>query len=146
MAETSGDEIERQIENENSVISDNNTPSTNKSSTERVRKHRENKRLIVSVPFKLARSKPTFRQHSSKIKEHLPATPNSKTNALINVLNSQSPNTKTNIVNRVSVSRELDLTAYNDLKRKRDKFSDCPRKVGLKLIANQDTKKTRNVY
>ena len=40
----------------NSETRDNNTPSTNKSSTERVRKHRENKRLIVSVPFKLSRS------------------------------------------------------------------------------------------
>ena len=35
----------------NSEISDDNTPSTYKSSMERVRKHRENKRLIVSVPF-----------------------------------------------------------------------------------------------
>ena len=31
----------------NSEKRDNNTPSTNKTSTERVRKHRENKRLIV---------------------------------------------------------------------------------------------------
>ena len=35
---------------------DNNTLSTNKSSMERVRKHRENKRLIVSITFKLPRS------------------------------------------------------------------------------------------
>ena len=35
----------------NSEIHDNNTPSTSKTLSERVRKHRENKRLIVSVPF-----------------------------------------------------------------------------------------------
>ena len=39
----------------NSEISGDNTPSTYKSSMERVRKHTENKRLIVSIPFKLPR-------------------------------------------------------------------------------------------
>ena len=89
----------------NSEKRDNNTPSTNKTSTERVRKHRENKRLIVSVPFKLLRSTRKSWWHSSQIGEHLPATPNSKTNALIIVLNSQSPNARGNIVNSVNVSR-----------------------------------------
>ena len=59
LAKTSGDEIEThtsKTKKRNSETRDNNTPSTNKSSTERVRKHRENKRLIVSVPFKLSRS------------------------------------------------------------------------------------------
>ena len=37
-------------------IRDNNTPSTNEASTASVRKHRKNKRLTVSVPFKLPRS------------------------------------------------------------------------------------------
>ena len=63
------------------------------------------------------------------------ATPNSKTNALINVLNSQSPNTRTNAVNSINASRERDL-----------RVSNCARKLMLKLVAIQDTKKTRKVF
>ena len=48
----------------NSEVRDNNIPSTNKSSTESVRKHRENKILIVLVPFKLPRSTRKSRQHN----------------------------------------------------------------------------------
>lgn len=70
---------------------------TNKTSTKRVRKHKENKRLIVPVPFQLPRSTWKSRWHSSIIKERSPATPNSETNAHINVLNSQYPNTRTNV-------------------------------------------------
>ena len=125
---------------------DNNTPSTNKSSTERVRKHRENKRLLVSITFKLPRSTQESWQHSNIIKEHLPATPNSKTNALINVLNFQSPNTRTNIVNSANVSRKLNLTVYNDLKQKRDKFCMYAQKLVLKQTANQDTKNAHKVF
>ena len=128
----------------NSEISDDNTPSTYKSSMERVRKHRENKRLIVSVPFKLPRSTRKSWRHSSKIKKHLPATPNSKANALKYVLNSQSPNTRTNIVN--NVSRELDLIVYNDLKRKCDKFSNCARKLVLNSIVFLDTKEAHKIF
>ena len=75
-------------------IHDNNT---NKTSTKRVRKHKENKRLIVPVPFQLPRSTWKSRWHSSIIKKRSPATPNSETNAHINVLNSQYPNTRTNV-------------------------------------------------
>ena len=48
---------------------------------------------------------------------------------LINVLNSQSPDNRANIVNSVNVSRKLDLTVYNDLKGKCDKFSNCAGKL-----------------
>ena len=76
-------------------------------------KRRENKRLVVSGPFKLPKSTQKSGRLSSKIKEHLPATPNnSRTNALINALNFQRPNTRTNVVNSVNISRVLDLTVY----------------------------------
>ena len=69
-------------------IHDNNTWYTKKPSTERVRKHKEND---------LPRSTWKSRWQSSIIMEGSPATPNSETNALINVLNSQYPNTRTNL-------------------------------------------------
>ena len=75
-------------------IHDNNTWYTKKPSTERVRKHKEND---------LPRSTWKSRWQSSIIKEGSPATPNSETNALINVLNSQYPNTRTNLA---LISRE----------------------------------------
>ena len=39
----------------------------------------------------------------------------------------------------VNVSREFDLTVHNNLKLKRDKFSNCTWKLMLKWIANYDT-------
>ena len=102
--------------------------------------------MIVSVTFKLTRSTQKYWQNSSKIKEHLTTTPNSKTHALINVLNYQSLDTRTNIVNSVNVSRELDLAVHKNLKQKRDKFSNYAQKLVLKLIVNQLTKKTCKVF
>ena len=60
----------------NSEIHDNNTPSTSKTLTERVRKHRE-KIDSFSTIYTIK-----SQQHSSKIKKHLQATPNNQTNAL----------------------------------------------------------------
>ena len=49
-------------------------------------------------------------------------------------------------MNSVNVSRELDLTVYKKCVRKRDKFSNRERKLVLKSIAKQDTKKAREIF
>ena len=49
-------------------------------------------------------------------------------------------------MNSVNISRELDLTVYINLERKRDKFSNSTRKLVLKSIANRDAQKARKAF
>ena len=96
------------------------TPVNINSSTERVRKHRQRKKLIINLPFTLKNTK-KVREAAVVIKNSLPGATKSKARTLINVINSQSPIIKTNISNTNSTSnatQEIDLTLYNTLKRK----------------------------
>lgn len=124
------------------------TPVHN-TSTERVRKHREKKKLIITLPFTQKTTK-KVRRAAGKIKDFLPQTPNSKTRTLINVINSQSPITKTNILSNMSsltsTPQDVDFTLFNTLKRKRDRFSNCARQLVVKAIADQDSKKARKMF
>ena len=37
-----------------------------------------------------------------------------------------------------NTTQEIDLTLYNTLKRKRDRFSNCSRQLVMKAMADQD--------
>ena len=84
------------------------------------------------------------------IKNSLPRTPKSKARTLISVINSQSAITKTNIISNTystsNTTQEIDLTLYNTLKRKRDRFSSCSKQLAMKAIADQDAKKAKKVF
>ena len=105
--------------------------------------------MIINLPFTPKNTK-KVRKAAEVIKNSLPGTPKSEARALINIINSQSPITKTNIItNTYSTShntQEIDLTLYNTLKRKRDRFSNCSRQLVMKAIADQDAKKAKTVF
>ena len=75
------------------LCNDTQTPVNINSSTERVRKHRQKKKLVINLPFALKNTK-KVRKAAEVIKNSLPRTPKSKARTLINVINSQSPITK----------------------------------------------------
>ena len=45
-----------------------------------------------------------------------------------------------------NTTQEIDLTSYNTLKRKHDRFSNCSRQLVMKAIADQDAKKAKKVF
>ena len=65
------------------------TPVNATSSTERVRKHRQKKKLVTNLPFSPKNTK-KVQKAAEVIKNSLPRTPKSKARTLINVINSQS--------------------------------------------------------
>ena len=66
------------------------TPVNINSSTERVRKHRQKKKLVINLPFTPKNTK-KVQEAAEVIKNSLPGTPKSKARTLINVINFQSP-------------------------------------------------------
>ena len=111
------------------------TPVNINSSTERVRKHRQRKKLITNLPFTLKNTK-KVRKAAVVIKNSLPGATKSKARTLINVINSQSP-IISNTNSTSNATQEIDLTLYNTLKRKCNQFSNCSRQLVMKVIADQ---------
>ena len=105
--------------------------------------------MIINLPFTPKNTKKD-RKAAEVIKNSLPGTPKSKARTLINVINSQSPVTETNIISNTyftsSTAQEIDLTLYNTLKIKRGSFSKCSRRLVMKVIADQDAKKAKKVF
>ena len=105
--------------------------------------------MIINLPFTPKNTKKD-RKAAEVIKNSLPGTPRSKARTLINVINSQSPVTETNIISNTyftsSTAQEIDLTLYNTLKIKRGSFSKCSRRLVMKVIADQDAKKAKKVF
>ena len=125
------------------------TPVNINSFTERVRKHRQKKKLVINLPVTPKNTKKVWKA-VEVIRNSLLRTPKSKARTLINVIHSQSPISKTNITsNTYSISnttQEIGLTLYNTLKRKHDGFSNCSRQLVMKAIADQDAKKAKKVF
>ena len=65
------------------------TPVNINSSTERVRKHRQKKKLVINLPFTPKNTK-KVQKAAEVIKNSLPRTPKSKARTLVNVISSQS--------------------------------------------------------
>ena len=105
--------------------------------------------MVINLPFTPNNTK-KVQKAAEVIKNSLPRTSKSKSGTLINVINSQSPITKMNIISNTysasNTTQEIDLTLYNTLKRKRDRFSNCSRQLVMKAIADQDAKKAKKVF
>ena len=107
-------------------------------STEKVRKHRENKRLIVNLNFN--RSSATTRRSrylSTKMKDALNSlSPKTKRSLLTQLINTFSSETRVQVASDIEVpenhSSRMDMSIYDDLKKQRDRLSDCARKLLLK--------------
>ena len=103
--------------------------------------------MVINLPFTLKNTK-KVQKAAEVIKNSLPRTHKSKARTLINVINSHSPITKTNIISNTystsNITQEIDLTLYNTLKRKCDRFSNCSRQLVMKTIADQ--KKAKKVF
>ena len=104
--------------------------STTPLSTERVRKHRENKRLIVNLNFN--RSSATTRRSrylSTKMKDTRNSfSPKTKRSPLTQLINTFSPETRAQVASDTEVpenhSSRMDMSIYDDLKKRRDRLSN----------------------
>ena len=100
--------------------------------------------MIINLRFTPKNTK-KVRKAVEVIKNSLPRTPKSKARTFINIIHSQSPITKTYITSNTSstssTTQEIELTLYNTLRRRCDRFSNCSGQLVMKAIADRDEKK-----
>ena len=122
---------ERSGENFSSPLSVMHTPL----STERVQKHRENKKLIVDINFKTSHERKS-NYLSKKLRNAVAmASPKSKANSISKLVTSQSPKTKDAIMSNLKETENpILMQVFDELKNKRDRLSNCPRKLIMKSL------------
>ena len=104
-------------------------------STQRVQRHRENKKLIVDINFKSSHERQS-KYLSKKLRNAVVmASPKSKANSISKLVTSQSPKTKDAIMpNLKETENVISMQVFDELKNKRDRLSDCARKLIMKLL------------
>ena len=122
---------ERSGENFSSPPSVMHTPL----STERVQKHRESKKLIVDINFKTSHERKS-NYLSKKLRNAVAmASPKSKANSISKLVTSQSPKTKDAIMSNLKETENpILMQVFDELKNKRDRLSNYPRKLIMKLL------------
>ena len=102
-------------------------------STQRVQKHRENKKLTVDINFKSSNERKS--KYLSKKVRNAVATvsPKSKANSISKLVTSQSPKTKDAIMSNLKKTENpISMQVFYELKNKRDRLSKCARKLIMK--------------
>ena len=65
--------------------------------------------------------------------------PKSKRSSLSQLINGFSPNTKIHVASEINVpeshSSRMDMLVYNDLKKRRDRLSNCASKIVLEVLS-----------
>ena len=137
-------ETERKKQEKKKRESNNSSTSSSRPtiplSTERVRKHRENKRLLVNLNFNHSfTSTRRTRYLATKMKSTLNSVSlKSKRSSLSQLINRFSTNTKLHIASEINVpeshSSRMDMSVYNDIKKRRDRLSNYTQKLLLKFL------------
>ena len=104
-------------------------------STERVQKHRENKKLIVDINFKTSHERKS-NYLSKKLRNAVAmASPKSKANSISKLVTSLSPKTKDAIMSNLKETENpILMQVFDELKNKRDRLSNYPRKLIMKSL------------